>query len=96
MRPSPLKVKQLEMHSLWTETPRPEYQTIKGGGWALPRPYISCSQSQETSLNTHSQKASLEAKGELHKGMPISFSVKSMLTKRWHVYPWEDPDIYQI
>ena len=26
---------------------------LRRGGWALPRPHISCSQSQETALTTH-------------------------------------------
>ena len=64
----PPRVKQLEIHSLWTEKLQDENsKTIKGGGWALPRPHISHSQSQETSLTTHVHvwKGSLEVKGEL-------------------------------
>ena len=45
------------------ETLRQEQQGNYGEGWALPRPRISHSQSQKTSLTTHAQKASLEFKG---------------------------------
>ena len=31
-------------------------RTIKGGDWSLPRPQISPSQSQETSVTTYAQK----------------------------------------
>ena len=57
---------------------------LRRGGWALPRPHISCSQSQETALTTHAQKGSLEAKGESCQRMfyPDAFSVKSILAKR--------------
>ena len=43
--PSP-RVKQLEIHSLLTKTPRWEQQDIKRGDWGLLRPHISHSQSQ--------------------------------------------------
>jgi len=36
---------------------------IKGGGWALPGPHTSPSQSPETSLTTCAKKGSLEVKG---------------------------------
>ena len=37
---------------------------IEGGGWALPRPHVSDSQSLETSLTTHVQKDSWRSKGK--------------------------------
>ena len=58
----PPKVKWLELHSLWTETPRGEEQDNKGEGWALPRPHISHSPNQESSPTTHGQKCSLQLK----------------------------------
>ena len=39
-------------------------RTIKGEGWALPRPHIPHSQSPETFLITHAQRSSLEVKEE--------------------------------
>ena len=54
------RVKQLEIHSLLTKIPRQESRAIRGGGWTLHRPHISCSQSQETSLTLHLQKRFLE------------------------------------
>ena len=59
---------QCEAGGRWTPTPTPKWleicRTVKTGGWALPKPHISHSQSQETSPTTHVQKGSLEVKGE--------------------------------
>ena len=72
MPPHP-RVKQLEIHSLWTEKLQDENsKTIKGGGWALPRPHISHSQSQETSLITHAQKILLGGqRGLMSRDVPL-------------------------
>ena len=49
-------------------------RTIKGGGWALPRPHISHSWSQETSSTIHTQ-------GLMHR-CPQAFAVGSILAKK--------------
>ena len=54
----------VEIHSLWTEIPKENNRTISGGGWSLPRPQISYSQSQQTSPTRPAQKGSLEVQGE--------------------------------
>ena len=54
------RVKWLEIHSLWTKAPGENNRTIKRGGGTLPRPHISHSWSQKTSLTTHAQKGSLK------------------------------------
>ena len=54
------RVKWLEIHSLWTKAPGENNRTIKRGGGTLPRPHISHSRSQKTSLTTHAQKGSLK------------------------------------
>ena len=54
------RVKWLEIHSLWTKIPRENSRTIKRAGGTLPRPQISPSHSEKTSLTTVAQKDSLE------------------------------------
>ena len=54
------RVKWLEIHSLWTKTPGENNRTVKRGGGTLPRPHISHSRSQKTSLTTYVQKGSLK------------------------------------
>ena len=92
--PSQPRVKRLESHSLWTKLQVENSKTIKRGDWALPRPHISHSPSQETSLTTHAQKGSLEVQGKWGQGKwcqgkwcqgmfyPNAFSVESTLAKR--------------
>ena len=66
---------------------------IEGGGWALPRPHISYSPSQETSPTTHTWKRLLgDQRGFMSRDIPYSdaFSLKSILTKscvctRWRI-----------
>ena len=48
--------------SLWTETENS--RTIKGGGWPRPDHIFFHSQGQEISPTTHTQKSSMEVKGE--------------------------------
>ena len=54
------RVKWLEIHSLWIKAPGENNRTIKRGGGTLPRPHISHSRSQKTSLTKHAQKGSLK------------------------------------
>ena len=84
---TPVRVKQLELHSLWTKTPRRESRTFIGGNWARHRPHISHSWSEEASRNTYVQKGSLEVKAESCQLMfyPEAFLIKSILAKR-HVH----------
>ena len=89
----PSRVKQLEIHSLWTEIPKENNRTISGGGWSLPRPQISHSQSQEISLTRPAQKGSLEVWGEwcqeiLYPHVPLVGSIldKRCLTKHGRRY----------
>ena len=65
---------------------------------ALPRPHTAHSRSQETSLTTHAQKASLEAKGELCRKFfdTPSLCGRIHLGEEMRVHKWEDPEIHQI
>ena len=58
----PSRVKQLEIHPLWTILQVKNSKTTEKGGWALTRLVISPSQSQETSLTAQVQEGSLEVK----------------------------------
>ena len=65
---------------------------------ALPRPHTAHSRSQETSLTTHAQKGSLEAKGELCRKFfdTPSLCGRIHLGEEMCVHKWEDPEIHQI
>ena len=92
------RVKQLEIHSLLTKIPRQESRAIRGGGWTLHRPHISCSQSQETSLTTHTWKRPL---GGQRRVMSRDVLLRQLFG-RIHLgyemcaHTGKDPDIYQI
>lgn len=58
----PPRVKQLEIHPLWTILQVKNRKTTENGGWALTRLVISPSRSQETCLTTQVQEGSLEVK----------------------------------
>ena len=68
-------------------------RAIKRGGWALPRPHISHSWSQETSLTTRVQKGSLKVKvGVKSRGdQPICPCSRIHLGKEMHAHTWKGP-----
>ena len=82
------RVKWLEIHSVWTKTPRCEQwdSEERRVGPALPRPHVPHSPSQETSPSTHVQKRLLGGqKGSYVKGCSLFIWLfgKSILAKKW-------------
>ena len=71
-------------------------RTIKGEGWALPRPHISYA---ETALIKHVQKGLLRGqKGNYAKGCSLLICLfgKIRIGQEICKHTWKEPAIYQI